>query len=98
MLTVDEVEIDEGWRLDASCEGLDSDLFFVERGASTIEARRVCAECRVMEECLVYALAKKEKFGIWGGLSERERRKIRTIDDVMKAVKGIRDKYRPKKD
>ena len=53
------------------------DLFFPERGASTREAKEVCRGCVVREDCLEYALANGEKFGIWGGLSERERRKIR---------------------
>src|ERR1700739_605766 len=57
--------------------GVDPDLFFPERGASTREAKEVCRGCVVREDCLEYALANGEKFGIWGGLSERERRKIR---------------------
>ena len=46
-------------------------------GGSTREAKEVCRGCVVREDCLEYALANGEKFGIWGGLSERERRKIR---------------------
>ena len=51
--------------------------FFPERGASTREAKEVCRGCVVRGECLEYALANGEKFGIWGGLSERERRRLR---------------------
>ena len=51
--------------------------FFPEKGGSTREAKRVCATCEVREECLQYALANDERFGIWGGLSERERRKLK---------------------
>jgi len=47
------------------------------RGASTREAKEVCRGCVVREDCLEYALANGEKFGIWGGMSERERRRIR---------------------
>ena len=71
-----EVEI-RGWRDYANCLGVDPDLFFPERGASTREAKEVCRGCVVREECLEYALSNGEKFGIWGGMSERERRRIR---------------------
>jgi len=68
---------DRAWQHQANCMGVDPDLFFPERGASTREAKEVCRGCVVREDCLEYALANSEKFGIWGGLSERERRKIR---------------------
>ncbi len=65
------------WQERANCLGVDPDLFFPERGASTREAKGVCRGCEVRIECLEYALAQGEKFGIWGGLSERERRRVR---------------------
>ena len=65
------------WQERANCLGVDPDLFFPERGASTREAKAVCRGCEVRVECLEYALAHGEKFGIWGGLSERERRRVR---------------------
>jgi WhiB family redox-sensing transcriptional regulator len=65
------------WKARANCMGVDPDLFFPERGMSTREAKEVCRGCVVREDCLEYALANGEKFGIWGGLSERERRRIR---------------------
>jgi len=65
------------WQERANCLGVDPDLFFPERGASTREAKSVCRGCEVRFECLEYALAHGEKFGIWGGLSERERRRVR---------------------
>lgn len=68
---------DNGWQLAANCLNVDPDLFFPERGASTKEAKAVCQGCDVRKDCLEYALANGEKFGIWGGLSERERRRIR---------------------
>ncbi|MCP3913913.1 MAG: WhiB family transcriptional regulator [Actinomycetia bacterium] len=67
----------ENWQDFANCLGVDPDLFFPERGASTREAKEVCRGCVVREDCLEYALANGEKFGIWGGMSERERRRIR---------------------
>lgn len=68
---------DRGWQSRANCLGVDPDLFFPERGASTREAKEVCRGCEVRGECLEFALRNGEKFGIWGGLSERERRRIR---------------------
>ena len=65
------------WQEQANCLGVDPDLFFPERGASTREAKAVCRSCEVQGDCLEYALAHGEKFGIWGGLSERERRRVR---------------------
>src|ERR1700740_477681 len=71
-----EVEV-RAWQDYANCLGVDPDLFFPERGASTKEAKEVCRGCVVREECLEYALANGEKFGIWGGMSEPERPRIR---------------------
>ena len=65
------------WHDFANCLGVDPDLFFPERGASTREAKEVCRGCVVRDDCLEYALQNGEKFGIWGGMSERERRRIR---------------------
>jgi WhiB family redox-sensing transcriptional regulator len=65
------------WQDLANCRGADPDLFFPERGASTRTAKSICRECAVRAECLEFAIVSSEKFGIWGGLSERERRKIR---------------------
>jgi WhiB family transcriptional regulator, redox-sensing transcriptional regulator len=70
-------DTDRSWQDYANCLGVDPDLFFPERGASTREAKEVCRGCVVREDCLEYALDNGEKFGIWGGLSERERRRIR---------------------
>lgn len=73
-----QYEPDErSWQDQANCLGVDPDLFFPERGASTREAKEVCRGCIVRLDCLEYALANGEKFGIWGGLSERERRRLR---------------------
>ncbi|WP_026460050.1 WhiB family transcriptional regulator [Schaalia suimastitidis] len=72
--------IDEGplaWQQDALCAQTDPEAFFPEKGGSTREAKAVCKACSVRAECLEYALANDERFGIWGGLSERERRKMR---------------------
>ena len=68
---------DETWRLDALCAETDPGAFFPEKGGSTREAKRVCTGCSVRTECLEAALTNDERFGIWGGLSERERRRLR---------------------
>jgi len=70
-------DLDTGWKDLSNCLGVDPDLFFPERGASTREAKEVCRGCEVRIDCLEYALQNGEKFGIWGGMSERERRRIR---------------------
>jgi WhiB family redox-sensing transcriptional regulator len=68
---------DDSWRLDALCAETDPEAFFPEQGGSTREAKRVCGGCAVRIECLEAALGNDERFGIWGGLSERERRRVR---------------------
>ncbi len=67
----------DAWRLDALCAETDPEAFFPEKGGSTREAKRVCTGCDVRAECLEFALVNDERFGIWGGLSERERRRLR---------------------
>ena len=67
------------WAPDAKCLQADPETFFPEKGGSTREAKRICALCEVREECLEYALENDEHFGIWGGLSERERRKLKRL-------------------
>jgi len=68
---------DLAWQDRANCRGGVADLFFPERGASTRAAKAICRECHVREECLEFAIRSNEKFGIWGGMSERERRRVR---------------------
>lgn len=65
------------WQADALCAQTDPEAFFPEKGGSTRDAKRVCNECPVREACLDYAMENDERFGIWGGLSERERRRLR---------------------
>ncbi len=65
------------WHERSLCSQSDPEAFFPEKGGSTYEAKRICSRCEVKGECLEYALAHDERFGIWGGLSERERRKLK---------------------
>lgn len=65
------------WFDDANCRGIDPELFFPARGDShsTRMAKETCRECLVRLECLAFGL--EQKYGIWGGRSERERRRMR---------------------
>ena len=65
------------WRESALCAQVDTSLFYPDRGCSGADAKRICQACEARSECLEYALAHDERFGIWGGLSERERRKLK---------------------
>jgi WhiB family transcriptional regulator, redox-sensing transcriptional regulator len=68
---------DLAWQDSALCAETDPEAFFPEKGGSTRAAKRVCMNCEVRDECLGYAQANGISFGIWGGLSERERRRLR---------------------
>jgi WhiB family redox-sensing transcriptional regulator len=68
---------ESGWHERALCSQTDPEAFFPEKGGSTREAKKICVGCEVRDECLEYALENDERFGIWGGLSERERRRLR---------------------
>ena len=64
------------WMLDALCAQTDPDAFFPEKGESARQAKSVCWTCPVRIECRDYAVARNERFGVWGGLSEQERRPL----------------------
>lgn len=68
---------DKRWQEFAKCRGVDPELFFPEKNESSKEAKNICAECVVRPDCLEYALENSERFGIWGGMTERERRRVR---------------------
>ena len=68
---------DPGWQERALCAQTDPEAFFPEKGGSTRDAKKVCGSCDVRMECLEYALEHDERFGIWGGMSERERRRLK---------------------
>lgn len=65
------------WQDDALCAETDLEAFFPEKGGSTRDAKKICASCDVATQCLAYAMKSDERFGIWGGLSERQRRALR---------------------
>ena len=69
--------VEQQWQDQALCAQTDPDAFFPEKGGSTREAKRICKACSVRDECLEFALEHDERFGIWGGLSERERHRLK---------------------
>jgi WhiB family redox-sensing transcriptional regulator len=64
------------WRQRAACKGVDPDIFYPASDEEAEEAKAICAQCPVREACLEYALANRERDGVWGGATERERRRM----------------------
>ena len=78
------------WRELAACRGTDLEVFFPERGETAGLARRVCAACPVRQPCLDYAITNRITHGIWGGLTERERRALQSR--WVRALRRERDR------
>lgn len=76
-LSIDLNDARYAWRAYGACVDEDLELFFPSRGEDTAAAKAICNGCPVKDVCLEVAVANGEKFGIWGGLSERERRRLR---------------------
>ncbi|MDH6454426.1 WhiB family redox-sensing transcriptional regulator [Streptomyces sp. SAI-126] len=72
---------DPAWQAQALCAQTGADFFFPEPGSSVREAKRICGMCEMRPACLEYALANDERFGVWGGLSEKERLAIRRLEN-----------------
>jgi WhiB family redox-sensing transcriptional regulator len=70
------------------CAEVDPEAFFPEKGGSTRQAKELCARCEVRAECLLLALERHEKFGVWGGTTERERRKMIHARATLAAVES----------
>lgn len=64
------------WRQRAACRGVDPDVFYPVSDEEAEEAKAICRVCPVRESCLEYALANRERDGVWGGATERERRRL----------------------
>jgi WhiB family redox-sensing transcriptional regulator len=73
------------WMLDARCREYDPTQFFPSDGVGVDRARQICFECPVRMECLEYALEYRIDHGVWGGASERERRRILRSRRVLSA-------------
>jgi WhiB family transcriptional regulator, redox-sensing transcriptional regulator len=76
----------EPWQTHAECRGADPDLFFPTQGEATAPAKAVCAACPVRIDCLEYAMSNRITFGIWGGMSERERQRLRRQRRLLRVV------------
>lgn len=64
------------WRQRAACRGVDPDIFYPSSDEEAEEAKAICRVCPVREACLEYALVNRERDGVWGGATERERRRM----------------------
>lgn len=84
----------EPWMAKSLCVQTDPEAFYVEKGGSTTPAKTVCLGCEVREQCLQYALDRDERFGVWGGYSERERRRLNR-GEVVALMKPSEPRRRP---
>lgn len=85
---IEAVSMGTEWMERGACKQEDPEMFFPERGGSTRPAKEVCGRCAVKDQCLLYALDRKEGYGIWGGLSERERRRLTARAVVQAKIRG----------
>ena len=69
-------EFDTSWRVNSACQGLDPDIFYPDSEDNCDQAIAICESCHVRIACLNYALETREKQGVWGGASARERRRL----------------------
>ena len=79
-MTIERLMIRPEWMDLAACRGYPAEMFYAEKaggGPTLDEGRKVCRRCPVQGECLDYALEFSERIGLWGGLTEKERRKVK---------------------
>lgn len=84
-----EAPEDLTWQDEALCAQADPEAFFPEKGGSTRLAKAVCRSCDVRAECLDYAMETNQMFGIWGGMSERERRRLKAAPSTPQPRKAV---------
>jgi WhiB family transcriptional regulator, redox-sensing transcriptional regulator len=65
------------WQEQALCAQTDPEAFFPQASITSRDAKRICSRCEVKYECLEYAMSHDERFGVWGCMSERERRQLK---------------------
>ena len=75
------------WQDNAACRGEPTDMWFPARGEESIYAKAICNECPVREQCLEYSLEIPNLIGIWGGLSGKERRKLKHVRAQRKPIR-----------
>lgn len=76
-MTMTNIRSDTDWRDEAACRGVDTNTFFPVTDEEAGAAKEICASCPVRETCLEFALATRQDDGVWGGLTETERRRLR---------------------
>jgi len=72
----DLIDEERLWEADAACKGMDPSIFFPVNDEDALEAIAVCRACPVRDECLSWALETRERFGVWGGTTEKQRRSL----------------------
>lgn len=68
--------MNQNWRQSAACRGVDAEIFYPASEEDADTAKAVCGECGVVQPCLEYALSYRERDGVWGGATEKERRRM----------------------
>jgi WhiB family transcriptional regulator, redox-sensing transcriptional regulator len=76
MQPLTSVDLTGDWENLARCRGSDGELFFTPGAAQEFRAKAICRSCPVRWECLAYALRNRVEHGVWGGLTDRERRRV----------------------
>ena len=89
------VDMDTDWMAAGLCRHEPAATFFPRDGVGVEIARRICAECPVKSPCLEYALRNRIDHGVWGGASERERRRIARQRRLAKQASAAADRRRP---
>ena len=74
------------WMERAACRGMDTAVFYPDRGENAREAKAVCARCEVIDRCAVHALATREEFGVWGGMAPKERGATGRVRSVVESA------------
>lgn len=83
-------EASTDWQQDGACRGLDVEMFFPAHGEDTSRAKAICGMCQVRTRCLAYAIAHGERFGIWGGLTAKERARLGAEERAQIVRRAVR--------
>lgn len=83
-----DVMADEGWQEEGACRGADVEIFFSVDEEDQQRALEFCARCDVRQDCLEFAIENREMYGIWGGMSESDRRSL--IRDIRRREREAR--------
>ena len=82
MSIIAEVLMPPEWTRKALCAEVDPEIFFPDKGDKTAHVKQICKACTVRAECLEYSFKHNERFGVWGGLTELDRRRLRSRKKV----------------